>query len=75
MPFDLRAYAAFNAELRSDIHRAFLRGVTAFYIKRAKANGIVDPQVGAISVEQRFDSQLRTCVHWHTLYAACHVQH
>ncbi len=45
MPYDLRAYAAFNAGLHGDIHRAFLGGVTAFCVKRAKANGIVDPQV------------------------------
>ena len=47
VPFALRYLLAWNAPLRTAVLGAFLRAVEAFYIKRARDQGVLDPRCGA----------------------------
>ena len=70
MPFDVRYLLGYNAEMRNAVLAALVRAVTRYYVASAKQAGIAgDLHVGAITVIQRFSSDLRLNVHFHTLVA------
>ena len=68
-PFWLRYRLAWDQSLREAVLKIFVGVVSQFYVKRAAATGIRDAKAGAISVLHRFDSGLKSDVHWHILFA------
>ncbi len=69
LPYDLRYLLAWNMPLRSAVLSAFMRAVQRHYVQQAKMGGVANPQTGAISVVQRFNSALQLDVHFHVLFA------
>ncbi len=70
LPFDLRYVLAWNADLRNAVHQALMRAIHKHYERDARSQGL-DGQVqgAAISVAQRFSSDLKLNLHWHVLFA------
>jgi hypothetical protein len=70
LPYALRYLLAWNAQLRSVVHQALMRAITKHYQRDAelqkRGGGCV---IGAISVAQRFSSDLKLNLHWHLLLA------
>ena len=70
LPFDLRYLLAWNADMRSAVLQALLRAITRYYTVQAALAGVEGPvHTGAITVIQRFSSDLRLNLHYHVLYA------
>jgi Putative transposase len=65
LPFELRGLAAFRADVLSALVRIFIEAVFARYRARGRAQGIGDPQPGAVTFVQRFGSSLNLNVHFH----------
>ena len=65
LPYDLRYLLAWNMPLRSAVLSAFMRAVQRHYVQQAKLCGVANPQTGAISVVQRFNSALQLQMHAH----------
>jgi hypothetical protein len=63
--FELRGLAAFRADVLSALVRIFIEAVFARYRARGRAQGIGDPQPGAVTFVQRFGSSLNLNVHFH----------
>jgi len=70
LPFDLRYVLAWNADLRNAVHQALMRAIAKHYERDARSQGLEGPVQGAaISVAQRFSSDLKLNLHWHVLLA------
>ena len=67
LPFELRALAAFRADVLSALGRIFVEEVFRRYRSRAKARGQPAAQCGAITFVQRFGSSLNLHVHFHVV--------
>ena len=69
LPFSLRFLVAFDHELKREVEQVFVRSVTAWYRAQAREQGVVNPKVGAVVFEQRWQDDLRLNPHWHALFA------
>lgn len=67
LPFELRALAAFRADVLSALGRAFIEAVFARYRSWAKQEGIGDAPTGAVTHVQRFGSSVNLNVHFHSM--------
>ncbi len=56
--------------LRNAVHQALMRAIHKHYLRDARCQGLEGPVQGsAISVAQRFSSDLKLNLHWHLLFA------
>ena len=55
--------------MRKAVLAIFVDVVSKFYVDRAEAAGLADAKSGGLSVLHRFDSGLKSDVHWHLLFA------
>lgn len=69
LPYALRYRLAWDQSLRDAVLRIFTSEVERFYVRSAEAAGVVGAKAGGISVLHRFDSALKSDVHWHLLFA------
>ena len=68
LPYPLRYRCAYDAELTSDVLRAFTRSLFSELRRRARNTwGERAEQCGAVTFIQRFGSALNLNVHFHTL--------
>jgi hypothetical protein len=67
LPFDLRRLAAFKADVLTALGRIFVETIFASYRARAKRDGVLGAQCGAINFVQRFGSSLNLNVHFHVV--------
>jgi hypothetical protein len=67
-PFQLRYLMAYNSKLQSSILSIFIRTINSHYKRKAKKQQIIDPQVGSVTVIQRFGGSLNLNVHFHTIF-------
>ncbi len=67
VPFELRFALATNARVMSAVLRLAMEEIQRSYVKRAKARGLVDPRIGAISFIHRFGGSLNLNVHFHIM--------
>ena len=67
LPWSLRLLAAYDHEVRLDLHRALTGALSAWQRRRARAAGIADPRTGSVAVVQRFGSDLSVNPHVHLL--------
>lgn len=67
LPFELRALAAFKADVLSALVRIFIEAVFTRYLRRAAAQGLGGGQCGAVTFVQRFGSSLNLNVHFHVV--------
>ena len=69
LPYALRYRLAWVEALRDAVLRIFTSEVERFYVRGAEAAGVVGAKAGGVSVLHRFDSALKSDVHWHLLFA------
>ena len=69
LPYALRYRLAWDQSLRDAVLRIFTSEVDRFYVRGAEADGVTGAKAGGISVLHRFDSALKSDVHWHLLFA------
>jgi hypothetical protein len=67
LPFDLRAAAAFRADVLTAIGRVFFEAICARYRSWAKRTGLGDAPTGAVTHVQRFGSSITLNVHFHVM--------
>jgi hypothetical protein len=67
LPFELRRLAAGKADVLTALGRIFVETIFASYRARAKREGILGAQCGAINFVQRFGSSLNLNVHFHVV--------
>jgi hypothetical protein len=67
LPFELRALAAFRADVLSALVRIFLEAVFARYRAWAKRERLGDAPTGAVTHIQRFGSSINLNVHAHSM--------
>ena len=67
LPFELRALAAFRADVLSALGRCFIEAVFARYRAWAKRHGLGDAPTGAVTHTQRFGSSINLHVHFHSM--------
>ena len=67
LPFELRALAAFRADVLSAMGRMFIEAVFARYQAWAKREGLGDAPTGAVTHVQRFGSSINLHVHFHSM--------
>jgi hypothetical protein len=67
LPFELRKLAAFKADVLTALGRIFVETIFASYRARARRDGVVGAQCGAINLVQRFGSSLNLNVHFHVV--------
>ena len=67
LPFELRALAAFRADVLSALGRMFSEGVFARYRAWAEREGLGDAPTGAVTHVQRFGSSVNLHVHFHSM--------
>jgi hypothetical protein len=67
LPFDLRWRAAFDHELALALARITQAEIERRYRRLARKAGLREPRGGAVTVMQRFGSDLRTNLHFHEL--------
>ena len=67
LPFELRALAAFKADVLTALGRILVDAVFASYSARAKRGGVTGAQCGAINFVQRFGSSVNLHVHFHVV--------
>jgi hypothetical protein len=68
LPFELRALAAFRADVLSALARAFVESVLARHRTWAKHQGLTgEAPSGAVTFVQRFGSSVNLNVHFHTM--------
>jgi hypothetical protein len=68
LPYPLRYRCAYDAELASEVLRAFVRALFAELRRRGRRHwGIRAQQCGAVTFLQRFGSALNLNLHFHTL--------
>ena len=64
MPFDVRYLLGYSADTRNAVLAAFVRAIKRYYMASAKQAGVSgELYVVAITVIQRFSSDLRLNVH------------
>jgi Transposase zinc-binding domain/Putative transposase len=66
-PRGLRFRLLRDRPLVSEVLRAFVRAVFAYQRRRARALGVADGQLGAVTAVQRFGSFVNANLHFHTL--------
>ena len=67
VPFELRALAAFRADVLSALARMFIEAVFTRYRSWAKREGLGDAPTGAVTHVQRFGSSVNLHVHFHSM--------
>ncbi len=67
LPFDLRWRAAFDHELARALARITAAEIERRYRRLARKAGLREPRGGAVTVMQRFGSDLRANLHFHSL--------
>jgi len=67
LPFRLRFIAAFDHDLELEVGGVFVRSVFNWYRLRARRRGLQESECGAVTVVQRFSSNLALNVHYHSL--------
>ena len=67
LPFELRALAAFRADVLSALGRLFIEAVFARYRAWAKRKGLGAAPTGAVTHVQRFGSSVNLNVHFHSM--------
>ena len=67
LPFELRALAAFRADVLSALGRIFVEAIFSRYRAWAKGQGLGDAPTGAVTHVQRFGSSLNLNVHFHVM--------
>ena len=68
LPYPLRYRCAWDAELMSEVLRAFMRSLFADQRRRARAHhGVQRAQCGSVTAIQRFGSALNTNPHFHSV--------
>jgi len=67
LPFDLRALAAFRADVLSALVRIFIEAVFARYRAWAKREGLGAAPTGAVTHIQRYGSSTNSNVHAHSM--------
>jgi hypothetical protein len=67
LPFELRALAAFRADVLSALGRMFVEAVFARYRTWAKRQAFGDAPTGAVTHVQRFGSSINLNVHYHSM--------
>ena len=68
MPYKHRFLLSRDSKFLSRILAVCHRAISSFYTKKAKAKGLVNPKVGAISIIQRFGGALNLNIHFHSLF-------
>lgn len=63
LPFELRALAAFKPDVLTALSRLFVESIFAAYRKRARSDGLLEPECGAVTFVQRFGSSLNLNVY------------
>ena len=67
LPWELRALAAFKADVLSALVRMFIEAIFARYNRWARGQGLVGPSSGAVTHVQRFGSSLNLNAHFHVM--------
>ncbi|MBN4049562.1 transposase zinc-binding domain-containing protein, partial [bacterium AH-315-N03] len=67
LPFELRVRAAFDHELALALCRITTRAIESHYRLAARRAGLRAPRGGSVTLIQRFGSDLRTNLHFHSL--------
>ena len=67
LPFDLRYFLAYDADLCREVRGVFIRAVMGWTRRRDERAGILGVRTGAIVATQRFDSAIRVNVHFHAV--------
>jgi len=67
LPFQLRYVLAWNHRLCRRVLGVHVRALRGFYRRRARRQGVVNGETGAVTAIQRFGSGLNLNVHMHTL--------
>jgi hypothetical protein len=65
LPYELRRLAAFKADVLTALGRIFVETIFASYRARAKRDGVLGAECGAINLVQRFGSSMNLNVHFH----------
>ena len=67
LPFELRALAAFRADVLSALARVFVEAIFARQRAWAKNNGLAEARSGAALFVQRLGSSVNLNVHFHVI--------
>ena len=67
LPFELRAIAAFRADVLTALSRIFVESVFMRYRADARRLGLAPAECGAVTFVQRFGSSLNLHVHFHVV--------
>jgi hypothetical protein len=67
LPWELRALAAFKADVLSAVARIFVEAIFAHHLKWAKERGLGEAPSGAVTHVQRFGSSVNLNVHFHVM--------
>ena len=67
LPWELRALAAFKADVLSALARIFVEAIFARHLRWAKERGLGEAQSGAVNHVQRFGSSVNLNVHFHVM--------
>ena len=67
LPFEIRYRVAWDGKLISALLAVFLRTVTAWYRRQARAQGYTDAGCGSVTFVQRFGSAINLNPHFHVL--------
>jgi hypothetical protein len=67
LPWELRALAAFKADVLSALARIFVEAIFAHHLKWAKEKGLGEAPSGAVTHVQRFGSSVNLNVHFHVM--------
>jgi hypothetical protein len=67
LPWELRALAAFNADVLSALARIFVEAIFARHKRWAKQRGLGKAPSGAVTHVQRFGSSINLNVHFHVM--------
>ena len=67
LPFELRALAAFKPEVLRAMARLFVESIFGLYRTRARRDGLMGGECGAVTFVQRFGGSLNLNVHMHVV--------
>jgi hypothetical protein len=67
LPWELRALAAFKADVLSALARIFVEAIFARHLRWAKERGLGEARSGAVTHVQRFGSSVNLNVHFHVM--------
>jgi hypothetical protein len=68
LPFELRALAAFHADVLSKLSRIFVDAIFERYRSQARRDGLEGVAPGAVTHVQRFGSSINLNVHFHSMF-------